>query len=216
MIVLAIGFGGGVFFRRRVGARYLSAVEREREALEARLAGERALGEKRVAAERAEAERRRRYREENDLSDAGNQLRFVGRCALRAVPPVNKEAAQVLYALNQWTDRYHSDWRIGFEVGMGSFIRTAVYDPDGLEGKAAFNSYNSKRVDFLLIDRYGVPRLAIEYHGSGHYLSGDAEARMRVKRLVLEKAGVPLLELPERMSRSAIVAEISRMLEGVG
>ncbi|BCK77121.1 hypothetical protein AA0242T_2869 [Acetobacter aceti NRIC 0242] len=91
---------------------------------------------------------------------------------------------------------------------MGGFIRT-TYDPEDPRQKQAFSSYSGKRVDFLLIDRFGNPVLAVEYNGSGHDLSGDADARMAVKRLALQKADIPLLEIPERMSKPDIFTALS-------
>ncbi|WP_408737301.1 DUF2726 domain-containing protein [Acetobacter pasteurianus] len=84
-----------------------------------------------------------------------------------------------------------------------------TYDPEDPRQKQAFSSYSGKRVDFLLIDRYGLPVLVIEYHGTGHDLSGDADDRMAVKRLALQKAGIPLLEIPEKMARPQIMVAIS-------
>nr|WP_242005607.1 DUF2726 domain-containing protein [Acetobacter lovaniensis] len=57
------------------------------------------------------------------------------------------------------------DWRFAFEVAMGGFIKTP-YAPDDSRQKRAFNSYSGKRVDFLLIDRFGNPVLVVEYNGS--------------------------------------------------
>ncbi|VWM13934.1 hypothetical protein BLA6992_05038 [Burkholderia lata] len=158
---------------------------------------------------RDEAERRRRQYEENNVADINNQIRFINQTQLRAVRPVNKEAARVvLYPLNNWINTNHPDWRMSFEVGMGAFIKTS-YDPDDPSLKAAFSSYNSKRVDFLLIDKIGKPVLVVEYHGTGHDLSEDAPDRMQVKRLALSRAGIPLVEVPANTTRQ----EFIRMIE---
>ncbi|WP_148640096.1 DUF2726 domain-containing protein [Aureimonas sp. AU20] len=159
------------------------------------------------AAREEEAERRRQYFEENDVSRSANQLRFIASAELRAVCPVNKEASRVLYALDEWVRDQRPDWRLSFEVAMGAFVKTA-YDPSDRRLRAAFSSFNSKRVDFLLIDRFGQPRLVVEYHGTGHDLSEDAADRMAVKRLVLERVGIPLVEVPAGAGK----AEILRLL----
>jgi hypothetical protein len=138
-------------------------------------------------------------------------LRFIGECSLKAVPPVNREAVRVLYAIDEWIKDYQPDWRFAFEVAMGGFIKTP-YAPDDPRQKRAFNSYSGKRVDFLLINRRGQPVLVVEYNGSGHDLSGDADARMEVKRLALQKAGIPLLEIPERMGKLDIFAALSEKI----
>lgn len=161
--------------------------------------------------EAEEAERRRAYFEENDVSRSANQLRFITEADLRAVPPVNKEASRVLYALDDWVRDNEPDWRVAFEVAMGAFVRTA-YNPRDRRQRAAFSSFNSKRVDFLLIDRFGQPRLVVEYHGTGHDLSGDADERMAVKRLVLERVGIPLVEVPVGTVRAELFRQIAEQL----
>lgn len=138
-------------------------------------------------------------------------MRFINQCNLRAVPPVNREAVKVLYALDEWIKKYQPEWRFAFEVSMGSFIKTD-YLPEDPHQKQAFSAYSSKRVDFLVIDRFGEPVFVIEYNGSGHNLSGDADGRMAVKRLALEKAGIPLLEIAENTSKSEILIELSELV----
>ncbi|CCV04714.1 conserved hypothetical protein [Mesorhizobium metallidurans STM 2683] len=149
--------------------------------------------------------------EENDVSDTENQIRFVNQAELRAVRPVNKEAVRVLYALDEWIVANQPDWRMSFEVSMGAFIKTS-YDLEDRMQKAAFSSYNSKRVDFLLIDRFGHPMLAVEYHGTGHDLSDDAPDRMEVKCLALQRAGIPLVEIPAKASKSNILRMVAERL----
>jgi hypothetical protein len=158
-----------------------------------------------------QAARNKRYREENDVSDSENQLRFIRQTELHAVPPVNREASRVLYALAEWIDANRPGWRMSFEVSMGAFIKTTNDTEDRIE-KAAFSSYNSKRVDFLLTDRFGQPMLVVEYHGSGHDLSDDAADRMKVKRLALGRAKIPLVEIPQMPSKASR-SEILRMIE---
>ncbi|MBB2172344.1 DUF2726 domain-containing protein [Gluconacetobacter asukensis] len=187
IILLAIGYAIGFYVRDR---RAKEVVARQ------------------AAVQQQEDERRRQYRQENDLSDPQNQLRFIDECRLKAVPPVNREAVRVLYAIDEWIKDRQPDWRFAFEVAMGGFIKTP-YAPDDPRQKRAFNSYSGKRVDFLLIDRFGNPVLVVEYNGSGHDLSRDADARMAVKRLALQKADIPLLEIPEKMGKSDIFAALS-------
>lgn len=157
-------------------------------------------------------EKNKEIRKYNDISDTQNQLRFINECDLHVQNPVNREASQVLYALDEWIKKFRPEWRFSFEVSMGAFIRT-TYSQNDPRQKQAFNSYSGKRVDFLLIDRFGKPVLVVEYHGSGHNLSDNAEERMAVKRLALHKAGIPLLEIPENMPRTGIIAAISDVVE---
>ena len=95
---------------------------------------------------------------------------------------------------------------------MGSFIRISRFRSQSARHRA-FSSYNSQRVDFLIIDAFDAPVLAIEYHGTGHYLSQDAKARHAIKRLTLEKAGIPLVEFRRGASSSDIANKISDNLK---
>lgn len=162
---------------------------------------------------REEAQQRRLRAIENDVTRHDNQMQNVEGCALRSVRPVNKEAVTILYALEEWLGANRDEkLRLSFEVSMAAFIKTDF----GAEAEAqerAFSAYRGKRVDFLLIDAGGLPRLAVEYNGTGHELSDDAEDRMRVKRRVLERVGVPLLELPAKTTKAEVKRRVDAMLK---
>jgi len=129
-----------------------------------------------------------------DISNPENQYRFVQEAHIRPRNPINSEAYKAVYVVVERTIKsIKPRHRLLAEVSLGSFLGTTGRASEKAQ-KRAFNSFNSKRVDFLIIDTYGKPKLAIEYHGSGHYLSDDAEQRDAVKRLALERAGIPLLE----------------------
>ncbi|GBQ06597.1 DUF2726 domain-containing protein [Saccharibacter floricola] len=162
--------------------------------------------QKNAAQWRLKREKKQKEESQNDLSNPQNQLRFVSQCGLYAKAPINRECATVLlYRLEKWVRQQHPEWRIGFEVGMGSFVKTFETPHDSLSNQA-FHSYNSKRVDFLLIDKSGQPKLAVEYNGSGHDLDDMAEARMTVKKRALRKAGIPLLEIEKDTPEERIYA----------
>lgn len=59
---------------------------------------------------------------------------------------------------------------------------------------------NSKRADFLVVDREGWPVAVIEYQGSGHY-QGNAQERDAVKRTVLPRAGIRYIEVAAPLSK---------------
>lgn len=184
----------------------LAVLRREAVRLQAEAAGLRAADK----AVREEAEQRRRKYVENDVARHENQMRFIEECSLRFDKPVNREASTALYVLQDWIDTEKNGWRLAFEVSMGAFIKTAPRKDKWISDRT-FSSYSSKRVDFLLIDAQGVPKLVVEYNGTGHDLSGDAADRMKVKRRVLERVGLPLLEIPAKTPK----AEIKRMIAAV-
>ena len=206
LLLTVICFGGGFYCKRRISL-LQAEIRSSRELLQAEIRSSRQAEERR----RQEKERRKRYYEENDISDPDNQINNIRNADLRPVRPVNKEAANVLYALDEWIDVNQPDWHVSFEVSMGAFIKTA-HDLGKPRQKAAFSSYNSKRVDFPLIDRFGRPALVVEYHGSGHDLSDDASKRMDVKRLDLHRAGIPLLEIPVKTPKPRIAHMVTQAL----
>lgn len=158
---------------------------------------------------------------ENDLNDIDNQIRFIEDVNLYLRKPVNKEASKIIYIIEDWMKANNPNWRLSFEVSMGSFIRTSFIENDKKKEDSreekAFKSYNSKRVDFLIIDQMGLPKAVIEYNGSGHNGSSSDAAnkalgRMQVKRLVLEKVSIPLIEVAMDMQKSEIHQMISDSL----
>lgn len=155
--------------------------------------------------------RLRRYRR-YDISSTDNQLRFVGQADLRAAIPINREAFSVFKAIETDLQRRRSRYRLLAEVAMGAFIRTANDHGTALQRKRAYSAYGSKRVDFLIIDPYGRPALAVEYHGTGH-TQGNAAARDAVKKHVLQKAGVELLEIYDYSTPRDYLQALSHILE---
>lgn len=70
---------------------------------------------------------------------------------------------------------------------------------------------NSKRVDMLVIDPWGMPALAIEIQGRGHY-QGNAPMRDAVKKEALRKAGVKWLEILSDDADAAVRMKIELAL----
>lgn len=214
ILLLFVGFAVG-FYRRGMKAnaeaantkRHTDTLDRQIDSLRSQIATMQDAESQRLK----DGARRKHFFERNDITDVENQIRFISRTELRAVRPVNKEAVRVLYALDEWIAAQRPDWRLAFEVSMGAFIKTS-FDPEDRMQNAAFSSYNSKRVDFLLIDRFGHPVLVVEYHGTGHGLSDDAWDRMEVKRLALARAGIPLVEVPAKASKAEIVRMVDERL----
>jgi len=211
ILILLIGFGTGYYCKSTLAKSQIVDTKRHVDAL-GQLIGalQSEIGLMRAAAERLNDARcpKRFLRKKFTYA---SQIRFISQSELRAVRPVNKEAARILYALDEWMVSQRPDWRMAFEVSMGAFIKTASDSNDWVQN-AAFRSYNSKRVDFLLIDRFGHPVLVVEYHGTGHDLSSDAPDRMAVKRLALERAGIPLVEIPAKASKSDIARIVNEKL----
>lgn len=91
------------------------------------------------------------------------------------------------------------------------FAQTSLGEVIGSNDNRAFSTINSKRVDVLLVDRFGSPVVAVEYQGSGHY-QGSAAARDAVKKEALRKAGVQYVEVMESDSDEWIRQKVSEAL----
>lgn len=132
-----------------------------------------------------------------DLSEPGDQLKAVEAATFRPKKPVNREASAVLRQLERVAKtRTTHHYRVFAEVSLGAFMTTEDSQTRRHTGWLAWMAINSKRVDFLIIDTFGHPAVAIEYHGSGHHQEGgQAAARDAIKRRALEKAGIELVEI---------------------
>lgn len=84
--------------------------------------------------------------------------------------------------------------RIFSQVSLGEILRVSPRSGDRSARASAFNRINAKRVDYLIVDRSGIPVVAIEYQGRGHY-QADATARDNIKREAFRLAGVPFVEV---------------------
>lgn len=158
----------------------------------------------------ARRERARRY----DISDPGNQIRFVQDAQLYPRKPINGEAFKAVFKpVETYLSSKKAGYRLFAEVSMGSFVKTSKYEGTASQRNRAYSSFGGKRVDFLIIDPLGNPALVIEYHGSGHY-QGDAERRDAVKRTVLSRAGIALIEVHEDVPASQAVESVARKLGG--
>ena len=172
----------------------------------------RAVERRRQAARQKQAsldtERRREQFAQFDVRDTANQIRFLEKASLYPRKPINKEAFKTVFAVAERTlAGMDGKYRLLAEVSMGSFLGTSRKRGSQAMQDRAFASINSKRVDFLVIDAFGEPRLVIEYQGSGHY-QDDAEDRDAVKRLALERAGVPLLEIHQGASPAEVANKV--------
>lgn len=158
---------------------------------------------------RAKLQRRKwaRVRQEADLSDTNNQLRFVAEADFSKKPIMSKEAYYVFNTVEQFIKERNQGHRILPEVCLGSVL----WCNEASEDHRAFKSINSKRLDIGIIDKFGNLRLAIEYQGGGHW-QGNARGRDAVKRLALQKAGIPLLEILPQENPVIIRSKLCSML----
>lgn len=99
---------------------------------------------------------------------------------------MSRAELDVFHAVETHLRKCGPGFRLMAQPSMGEFLSS----PD----KDAYLSINSKRVDMLVIDTFGMPVVAIEHQGSGHY-QNDAPARDAVKREAMRRAGIEFLEI---------------------
>ena len=146
-----------------------------------------------------------------DVTDAAQQLTFVSRVAFERQPLLNKAEFQVLLLLEAVVREMRAGHRVMAQTSLGEILRPK-HHPLGLDdADLAFRSINSKRADFIIVDRRGLAVLAVEYHGQGHY-QGNAMMRDAVKREAFRSAGVALIEVPARFEKETIAREVRSIL----
>lgn len=98
------------------------------------------------------------------------------------------------------------------QVNLGQFIRTGAVPWRQKQANNAHRAINTKRCDFIIADRNGNPVTAIEFQGAGHNIGNTAERRDEIKRIALERAGIPLLEIPANASSKTMEEMIEQGL----
>ncbi|MGE9616420.1 MAG: DUF2726 domain-containing protein [Solitalea-like symbiont of Acarus siro] len=159
-------------------------------------------------------------REENDLSNHDNQLRFISNPYLRfeLSNVINREAylnafRYIETAINNVTSTYNipHKYRVLAEVPLIACIKlNKDYGTKDARTKAT-HSYSAKRIDFLIIDPYGSPILAVEYNGSGHTISADYKIRDRIKGKVLKEANIARYILNYDKTESVLVGSLTSL-----
>jgi hypothetical protein len=136
-------------------------------------------------------------------ADSTDQLRAVMAATFTPRKVMQSAEYQAFLAVEQ---EVHASWR-----GCRVFAQTALGEVIESQDRAAHSAINSKRADFLVIRPNGLPALAIEYQGDGHYRR-DAAARDAVKKEALRKAGVEYLEVREFHSAEQIKSMVGEAL----
>lgn len=148
---------------------------------------------------------------DRDMRDPKQQADAIARVDFVRTPLMNKGEYRVFAVLERSISQLGRGYRVMAQVNLGEILRPDDKTPEPLKTDA-FASINSKRVDFLIIDRAGHAALAVEVQGSGHYLGQTAFLRDAVKKEALRRAGVPLLEATPDMRPDEIVAQMTRLL----
>lgn len=107
----------------------------------------------------------------------------------------------------------------GFDMGLRLHAHVALAEvfqiadaPNRAASLAAQKGFETRRIDFLIADQDGMPRLGIDFQSLGA-MNGTGKPIDRTKRAIFAEAGLPLLEV-----RSGYVweTEEARLIEALG
>lgn len=147
----------------------------------------------------------------NDITDPRTQLDYVSRVDFQTQPLLNKSEYQVLLIIEKAAREADAGFRVMAQTSLGEILTTKASFWGRAAADLAYRSINSKRTDFVVIDRYGIAALAVEYQGGGHY-QGTALLRDAVKREAFRKAGVAFLEIPARYRKDDVAVQVADLL----
>jgi hypothetical protein len=114
---------------------------------------------------------RRAGSDPHDVRDPKAQMEYVARVDFEPQRLLNKSEYRILVILEAVTRELNAGLRVMAQTSMGEIIRPKKGSASDYDCNLAYRSINSKRIDFVVINRSGIPVLAIEYQGAGHYHS---------------------------------------------
>lgn len=191
VLVVALGILGNVAFRKRPRRKW-----RSRRGYSSR------TGQFQAHAVRSDASR---------LGDPKAQMEFISRVDFEPRRLLNKSEYGILKVLEKITGEIGRGHRVMAQTSLGEIIAPQTASGSEEARDLAFRSINSKRLDFLVIDRSGMPALAVEYQGHGHY-QNRAFMRDAVKREAVRKARIEFLEVPAQYDATILEDQIRSAL----
>lgn len=148
---------------------------------------------------------------EAKISDPAWQMQFVSAVEFEPQPLLNKSEFQVLLLLESVSRDLNAGFRVMAQTSLGEILRPKR-TWRRTDADLAYRSINSKRSDFVVVDRFGIAVLAVEYQGHGHY-QGNAVQRDAVKREAFRSANVAFLEVPVDFQKSEVRRVVRQILQ---
>jgi hypothetical protein len=146
------------------------------------------------------------------MADPEAQLGAVAKVSFEKQRIMNKGEYQVFRLLEKTVSEIGQGHRVMSQTSLGELIRPRSGSAGEADLRNAHASINSKRLDFAIIDRFGLLASAVEYQGEGHY-HHKSFMRDAVKREALRRAGVRLIEVPEKWKAEQVKAAVQ---DGLG
>lgn len=101
---------------------------------------------------------------------------------------INKSEEKLFVLLNQLVSDNKIEAYIFTQVSYGEIIGAR-----GKDAFATFQTFNSRRADFLIVDRDFNPIAVVEYHGEGHFKGADMSRSDNIKQAACKSAGIEYL-----------------------
>ena len=141
------------------------------------------------------------------LGDPAAQMEFISKVDFEPRRLLNKSEYGILRILENIVREIGGGHRVMAQTSLGEIIAPRSASGSDKARDLAFRSINSKRLDFLVIDRSGMPALAVEYQGHGHYRNRSF-MRDAVKREAVRKARIQYLEIPAEFDAAIVENQI--------
>ncbi len=145
------------------------------------------------------------------LGDPTAQMEFISKVDFKPRPLLNRSEYRILRILEEVSQDIPGGHRVMAQTSLGEVLAPQMASGSKEARDLAFRSINSKRLDFLVIDGYGMPVLAVEYQGHGHY-NDRTFMHDAVKREAVRKAGIRFLEIPAEYDAKDLENEIRKAL----
>lgn len=125
-------------------------------------------------------------------------------------PLMNKSERGLYSALGEAVMNIDLGHMVFSQVSLGEFLRSS--------DMKMFYKINSKRTDFLIVDKQMMPVLSIEYQGSGHYgRTRESAEKARVSDFTKEKAclsaGMKWLPVMARYKRAEVISQVVSLIK---
>ena len=145
------------------------------------------------------------------LGDPTAQMEFISKVDFKPRPLLNRSEYRILRILEEVSQDIPGGHRVMAQTSLGEVLAPQMASGSETARDLAFRSINSKRLDFLVIDGYGMPVLAVEYQGHGHY-NDRTFMHDAVKREAVRKAGIRFLEIRAEYDAKDLENEIRKAL----
>ena len=145
------------------------------------------------------------------LGDPTAQMEFISKVDFKPRPLLNRSEYKILRILEEVSQDIPGGHRVMAQTSLGEVLAPQMASGSKAARDLAFRSINSKRLDFLVIDGYGMPVLAVEYQGHGHY-NDRTFMHDAVKREAVRKAGIRFLEIRAEYDAKDLENEIRKAL----